>query len=98
MQFLHVQHCRRPDFHSADGLPRRTRPEMIIRTDDEVMFVGRFRRGEAHVPSVIRQRAELVAVVMAGNRQDRNIDSLELIVARSNGRPLAYHDQVRLSQ
>ena len=88
VQRIHVEQRRLAELEAGDFSLRRARARMIPRPDDEVVpRLARFRR-VLHVRAIERHRAGLVAVVMAGDRKDRQIELGVLLRRRAVAVPV----------
>ena len=85
MEIVKIDNRARTEFYAAGFVCRRARSGMVPRSDDEKMFGARFGRCIRHVITIKCHRAQLVAVVLAGDSQNRQRHFLELFFRRHHG-------------
>ncbi len=71
MQIVKIDHRPGPELHAADFIGRRAGSGVVPRPNDEKMFRARFGRRVRHVVAIKCHGAELVAIVLPGNTQNR---------------------------
>ncbi len=72
MQLRNVDEARRPEGQATELRLRCARAGVIPRADDQVVPCAPFGICSLHVLPIVLDRARLIAVVAAGDRQDRN--------------------------
>ena len=71
MKVVKIDHSGTAEFHAAHFIRRRPCPGVVPWPDYEKMFCTRFRRSVRQMIAIKCECPELVAVVLARNRQNR---------------------------
>ena len=82
MEIIEVEDGPRPKFHAGNFIGRRTRASMVPWANDEKMFRPRFRRDVRHMIAIECERAQLIAIVLTCDCQNRQRDLLALLGRR----------------
>src|ERR1700736_3890354 len=85
MKIVKIDNRRGSEFHAAHFISGRAGSGVVPGPDDEKIFRTRFERRVRHVVTVKCHRAQLIAIVLPGNGQNRQRHFFELLLRWHHG-------------